>query len=150
MKRRKQNMKKVICLIAIALMIASVAFAAGKVRMTTKDLPGLKGTWAGILSFGQFEQGGTSPATLEILNDTVPVKAKFTITNVPQQIANMMGVKEGQNVYEGEGVITTQGTLFFTGPLKNFMEVGLISKDKINIRYIYNTVSGEGDFKKKK
>ena len=142
-------MKKMICLIAVALMVASVALAAPKMIITAKDLPALKGTWEGILGFGQFE-GGTSPAKLEILNDTVPVKVKFTITNVPQQIANQIGVQQGQNVYQGEGVLTTQGTLFFTGPLKNFMEVGLISKDKINIRYIYNTVSGEGDFKKKK
>lgn len=143
-------MKKVICLIAIALMIASVAFAAAKVRMTAKDLPGLKGTWTGMLSFGQFEQGGTSPATLEILNDTAPVKAKFTITNIPQQIASQVGLQAGQNVFEGEGAITTQGTLMFMGPQKNFIEVGLISKEKINVRYIYQTLSGDGDFSKKK
>ena len=68
-------MKKMICLIAVALMVASVALAAPKMIITAKDLPALKGTWEGILGFGQFE-GGTSPAKLEILNDTVPVKVK--------------------------------------------------------------------------
>ena len=140
-------MKKVICLIAIALMIASVAFAAMKI--TAKDLPGLKGTWEGILGFGAFE-AATSPAKLEILNETVPVKVKFTITNVPQQIASQTGLQQGQNVYEGEGVITTQGTLFITGPMKNFMEISLTAKDKIHLWYVYNVMKGDGDFKKKK
>jgi hypothetical protein len=143
-------MKKIICLLAVVLMIASVAFAAAKVKMTAKDLPGLKGTWEGILSFGITEQGGTSPAKLEILSDTVPVKGKFTITNVPQIVANQVGLQQGQNVFEGEGVLTTQGTLMFMGPQKNFIEVGLISKEKINVRYIYQSLSGDGDFKKKK
>lgn len=143
-------MKKIICLIAIALMVASVAFAAAKVKMTAKDLPGLKGTWEGILGFGMTEQGGTSPAKLEILSDTVPVKAKLTVTNVPDIVARQSGLQAGQNVFEGEGVITTQGTLMFMGPQKNFVEVGLISKEKINVRYIYQSLIGDGDFKKKK
>ena len=142
-------MKKMICLIAVALMVVSVALAAPKMPITAKDLPALKGTWEGILGFGQFE-GGTSPAKLEILNDTVPVKVKFTITNVPQQIANQIGVQQGQNVYQGEGVITTQGTLFFTGDLKNFMEISLTAKDKIHVWYIYNVMKGDGTLKKKK
>lgn len=141
-------MKKIICLIAVALMVASVALAAMKI--TAKDLPGLKGTWEGMLGFGVTEQGGTSPAKLEILSDTVPVKVKFTITNVPQQIAKQVGGQAGQNVFEGEGVITTQGTLFFTGPQKNFFEVSRIAKDKIHAWYIYNVMKGDGTFKKKK
>jgi hypothetical protein len=40
-------MKKIVCLIAVVLMIASVAFAAAKI--TAKDLPALKGTWTGML-----------------------------------------------------------------------------------------------------
>ncbi len=141
-------MKNIICVIAIALMVASVAFAAMKI--TAKDLPGLKGTWEGMLGFGVTEQGGTSPAKLEILSDTVPVKVKFTITNVPQQIARQVGGQAGQNVFEGEGVITTQGSLFFTGPLKNFFEISQIAKDKIHVWYIYNVMKGDGTFKKKK
>jgi hypothetical protein len=142
-------MKKMICLLVIALMIASVAFAAPAMKITAKDLPGLKGTWEGILGFGVGEQG-TSPAKLEILNDTVPVKVRLTVTNVPQQLATQIGVKEGQNVYEGEGVITTQGTLFFTGPQKNFFEVSQTAKDKIHLWYIYNVLKGDGTLKKKK
>ena len=143
-------MKKVICVIAIALMVVSVAFAAGKMMITAKDLPGMKGTWQGILGFGVTEQGGTSPATLEILNDTLPVKAKLTVTNVPQQIASQVGGQAGQNVVEAEGKITTQGTLIFTGPAGNFLTINLLAKDKIYINYMYNVMQGSGDFKKKK
>ena len=141
-------MKKMICLIAVVLMVASVAFAAMKI--TAKDLPSLKGTWEGMLGFGVTEQGGTSPAKLEILNDTAPVKIKFTITNVPEQIAKQVGGQAGQNGFEGEGVITTQGTLFFTGPAKNILEISQTAKDKLHVSYIYNVMKGDGTFKKKK
>lgn len=144
-------MKKVICLIAVALMIASVALAAKNVKMTAKDLAGLKGTWEGIIGFGTMEGGGTSPATLEILNDTVPVKAKLTIRSVPQQIASPVGLQVGQNVAENDkGAITTQGTLAFQGEAGVF-EVSLTSdKNKISVWYMYKVMKGEGDFKKKK
>ncbi|MGZ3593765.1 MAG: hypothetical protein ACXWMO_06660 [Syntrophales bacterium] len=143
-------MKKIICLLAVVLMIASVALAAPKMPITAKDLPGLKGTWSGVLGFGVTDQGGTSPATLEILSDTVPVKFKFTIRDIPQQIASQTGAQQGQNVVEGEFVLTSQGTLMFMGAAKNFFEVSLTSKDKINIWYIYNTMRGDGNFSKKK
>jgi len=48
-----------------------------------------------------------------------------------------------------EGVITSQGTLMFVGPQKNFFEVTLTGKGKINIWYVYRTLKGEGDFSKK-
>jgi hypothetical protein len=130
-------------------MVASVALAAPKMKITAKDLPSLKGTWEGILGFGMME-AATSPAKLEILNDTVPVKAKFTIRNLPQQLASQIGLQSGQNVFESDdGVITTQGTLIFTGPQRNFFEVTLTGKGKINIWYIFRMVKGEGSFKKK-
>ena len=44
-------MKKMICLLVIVLMIASVAFAAKKMMITPKDLAGLKGHWEGMLDF---------------------------------------------------------------------------------------------------
>jgi len=142
-------MKKIICLLAVVLMIASVVYAAPKMKITAKDLPGLKGTWEGILGFGMME-AGTSPAKLEILNDTVPVKAKLTIDNLPSNIAAASGLTAGQMVGESdEGVITSQGTLMFVGPQKNFFEVTLTGKGKINIWYVYRTLKGEGDFSKK-
>ena len=143
-------MKKVICLIAVALMVVSVAFAAGKMMITAKDLPDYKGTWQGILGFGETEQYGTSPATLEILNDAVPVKIKLTIANVPSYVAQQIGtIQAGQNVFEGQGVITSRGKLYFTGPTGNMLLITPVAKGKIYLQYMYNVIDGNGEFKKK-
>jgi len=144
-------MKKIICLVAVVLMIASVAFAAGKMKITAKDLPGLKGTWEGIVSFGEFEGGGTSPMKLEILNDAVPVKAKVTVTNIPDPIARLFSVQSGQNVFENDGgVITSQGTIFWASPQgTGFMEVSK-GENKINFWYFAKGLKGDATLKKKK
>ena len=144
-------MKKVICLIAIALMVASVALAAGKMKFTAKDLPGLKGTWEGIVSFGEFEGGGTSPMKLEILNDAVPVKAKLTVTNVPEQIAQRFGTQSGQNVFENDaGVITSQGTIMWGGSQgTGFFEVSK-GENKLHFWYFSKGLKGDATLKKKK
>ena len=143
-------MKKIICLLAVVLMIASVVYAAPKMKITAKDLPALKGTWTGVMGFGLLEAGSTSPCKLEILNDTVPVKAKITIENVPSQVAAATGLTAGQIVGESdEGVITSAGTLMFVGPQKNFIEITMTGKGKINVWYIYRSIKGEGDLKKK-
>jgi hypothetical protein len=142
-------MKKIICLIAVVLLIASVAYAA-KTRITAKNLPTVKGTWEGQLGFGLMEGGGTSPFKLEILNDTVPVKAKVTITNVPANVATEFGLQSGQNVGESdEGVITSQGTLMWVGPQKNFFEFTLTGDKKGDVWYIIRGLKGEGSLKKK-
>jgi hypothetical protein len=143
-------MKKIICLLAVVLMIASVVYAAGKMKIAAKDLPALKGTWTGIISFGTFEGGGTSPVTLEILNDAVPVKAKLTIQNVPEQVAKMYGTMTGQNVFEGDGgVISSQGTLMWVGPQGNVCELAQGEK-KLYLSYFFKGMKGEADLKKKK
>jgi len=144
-------MKKVICLIAIALMIASVAFAAGKMKFTAKDLPALKGTWEGIVSFGEFEGGTTSPMKLEILNDAAPLKAKLTVTNVPDQIAQRFGAQSGQNVFENDGgVLTSQGTIMWASPQgTGFFEISK-GENKINFWYFAKGLKGDATLKKKK
>jgi len=142
-------MKKIICLVAVVLMIASVAFAAGKMKITAKDLPGLKGTWEGIVSFGLFETGDTSPMKLEILNDAVPVKAKITITNVPDQVGKTYGLMSGQNVFEADnGLISSQGTLMWVGPQGNICEVSKGEK-KTFLWYYFKGMKGEATLKKK-
>jgi len=151
-KRRKQEMKKIICLLAVVLMIASVVYAAPKIKITAKDLPSLKGTWEGILSFGAMEQG-TSPVKLEILNDTVPVRAKLTITKVPDQLAQRLAITTGaggQVVMESdEGALTTAGTIMFTGPQKNFLELTKTGDKKIGLWYYWMGLKGDADLKKK-
>ena len=143
-------MKKIICLLLVVLMIGAVAYAAAKVKIAKKDLPALKGTCEGTIGFGLMEGGGTSPAKLEILNDTVPVKAKLTITNVPANVATEFQLPSGQNVAESEeGLITSQGTLLWVGAQKNFIELTMVSKDKVNVWYYVRGLKGEGDLKKK-
>jgi len=143
-------MKKIICLLIVVLMIASVGYAQKKMNIAAKDLPGLKGNWEGIISFSTTEAGGTSPMKLEILNDTVPVKAKITINNVPENVANMFGLQTGKNEAESaEGLITSQGTIMWIGPQKNFFEVTLTGEKKINVWYFLRGMKGEGSLKKK-
>lgn len=129
-------MKKIICLVVVVWMIAAVAIAAKKMVINEKNLPGLKGTWEGILSFGAGEKGRTSPVKLEILTDKVPVKAKLTITDMPNVVAMQFGDTGGQKVVEAdERIITSQGTLMWTGPAKNFFEVTLTSEKKLDAWY---------------
>src|SRR3989304_8907914 len=137
-------MKKIICLLIVVLLIASMAYAQKTMKIAAKDLPALKGTWEGSISFGVFEGGGSSAAKLEILNDTVPVKAKLTISQVPDQIARQIGVMGGQNVFESDdGIITTQGTLMFTGKqAKNFFEVSLAGEKKLKTWYYFQGLRG--------
>src|SRR5512139_3536787 len=110
-------------------MVVSVAFAAGKIKIAAKDLPGLKGTWVGMLDFG--DVGGvaaSSNCTLEILNDKVPVQAKLTILNVPDFVAPFLGIMSGRNEFNLEdGQITSHGTIFWISPEgeKNVFEVSM-------------------------
>jgi hypothetical protein len=141
-------MKKIICLLVVALMVASVAFAAAKMRITASDLPGLKGTWEGTLSWGEMGVAN-SVAKLEILNDAVPVKAKITISNIPDVIASRLGLM-GSTVFESdEGVITTQGTLMWAGPAKNFLEVSIKSEKRLLGWYYFRGVKGDVSLNKK-
>lgn len=144
-------MKKIICLVVVVLMIAGVAIAAKKMVITAKDLPGLKGTWEGTLGFGIMEQGGTSPAKLEILNDTVPVKARLTISNVPTDVAMQFGDSGGKKVGElDNGKITSQGTIMWIGAApENFFEVSLTGEKKLGAWYYFRGIRGDGTLKKK-
>ena len=145
-------MRKMICLLAVVVMIASVVYAAPKMKITAKDVPGLKGTWEGMLGFGMME-AATSPVKLEILNDTAPVKAKLTITKVPDELARRLAITTGaggQVVMESEeGSLTTAGTIMFTGPAKNFLEVTLTGEKKISLWYYWMGLKGDGNLKKK-
>ena len=142
-------MKKMICVVVVVLMIAAVAIAQKKTAITAKDLPALKGTYSGIISFGLVE-GDTSPCTLEILNDTVPIKAKLTIDNVKDQIASRIGIQGGKNVMENnDGALTTMGTIMFTGPEKNFLEVSSAGAKKVNLFYFFRGLRGDATLKKK-
>ena len=113
-------MKKILILLVVGLMIASVAYAQKAIKIDAKSLAAAKGTWEGSLSF---DVGVNCPAKLEILNDKVPVQAKLTLWNVPEQITQMLGTTGGTKTWENnDGKITTQGSLMWAGD-KNFIEI---------------------------
>ena len=142
-------MKKIVCTIAVVLMIASVVYAQKKAGITAKDLAGMQGTWAGMIAFGVFE-GESSACTLEILNDAVPVKAKLTVNQVPNTLAGQLGIMSGQNVFESDdGALTTQGTIMFTGPAKGFLEVSKSGEKKIKATYWFKGLKGDASLSKK-
>ena len=143
-------MKKIVCIIAVVLMIASVVYAQKKAGITAKDLAGMKGIWAGTISFGAFEQGGSSACQLEILNDAVPVKAKFTVNDVPAAVASSVSGTSGRNVMESDGgALTTQGTIMFTGGAGGFFEIIKSGEKKIKINYWFRSLKGDGILTKK-
>jgi hypothetical protein len=145
-------MKKIICIMVVVLMVVSVAYAqkAKKAGITAKDLAALKGTYTGMLSFGDFEGGGTSACTLEILNDTVPVKGKLTISSVPQVVASSMGLSTTpEPMTNDEGTLTTQGTIMFAGAAKNWLEVAKAGDKKVKVYYYFRGLKGDGTLTKK-
>ena len=143
-------MKKMICLLVIALMIGSVALAASK-KITPNDLAGLKGTWEGMLDFGLMGEGAASaPCKLEILNDAVPVHIILTISNIPDSVASQVGISGGTNVFESyDGVITSQGTLMWKGSQDTFLEISMGEK-RLSGPYWFRTVKGSVSLKRKK
>lgn len=140
-------MKKILILLLVVLMVASVAYAQKKMKIDAKNLPTLKGTWEGMLTF---QINVNCPAKLEILNDTVPVKGKLTITDIPPQITQMLGIQSGTHVSEiADGVITSQGTIMWVGPTKNFFEFNLTAAKKGAAWFYYNGARGDVTLSKK-
>jgi hypothetical protein len=152
-KKEGGKMKKIVCLVAIVLLIGSVVFAAQKAaKISEKNLASLQGRWEGTVNFGASVMGSTSaPATLEILNGTVPVKSKLTIQNVPEAVARAFGVSAGTtNVFEdNNGIITTQGALMFQGENKSYVKLTLSGEKKMRGEYYFRGIEGDMSFTKK-
>jgi len=147
-------MKKIVCIIAVVLMVASVVYAQTKAAkgITAQDLPAMKGTWRGMLSYGTVTDMGNSPAKLEILNDSVPLKSKLTVENPPAAATQALGLQSGTNTFETDGVITSHGTLLFADPKGTgvgFFEVTKSGDNKITIFWWYSWLKGTGSFTKK-
>jgi hypothetical protein len=144
-------MKKIICLTAVVLMVVSVAFAAGKMQIAAKDLPGLKGTWVGMLDFGDVGgRAASSNCTLEILNDKVPVQAKLTVLNVPDFVAPHLGTMSGKNEFNlNDGMITSQGSILWISPEKNVFELSMGREKYLDATYWYRTIKGTALLEKK-
>jgi hypothetical protein len=142
-------MKKIICVLAVVLMVVTVAYAQKKMAITAKDLPGMQGFWTGNVTFG-IQEGGGSSATLEIFNDKVPVQAKLTISQFPDALASSLGLSPGRNEFKSDdGTLTTQGTLLFTGATKSFFEVTKVGDKKLKCDYWLKGLRGDAVFTKK-
>jgi hypothetical protein len=103
-----------------------------------------------MLSWGTFEGGGSSACTLEILNDAVPVKGKLTISSVPKTVSELVGISTTPEPMTSEdGTLTTQGTIMFTGPAKNFLEISKSGEKKIKVYYYFRGMKGDGILTKK-
>jgi hypothetical protein len=129
-------MKKRICLVGIGLFLVSVVLvscAPVKTVITTSNLPTLRGTWQGWTTFSSF-QGDPVLTTMEINNDTVPIKGKIILYNVPQKIADIfpgVAIPAGNNITIdfANGEISSQGTLIGQSG-KNFLELTLLAGEK--------------------
>ena len=117
-------MKKIIVISAIALLCASVAFAA----ITKKDLAGMKGKYEGKASTGGNVQVNI---TVEILNDAEPVQAKATLSGFTGTVKSDWNISDPINAESKNGKITSAGTIWFQGEGGNFFEItSYNAKDK--------------------
>jgi hypothetical protein len=124
-------MKKIIFLSTIALLCASIVFAAG---FTKKNLAGLKGTWEGTAL------GGAKGAliTIEIMNDAEPLQGKVTLSTIPQDVQRDYNVPATITGESKNGKLTSAGTIMFLGAdPSNFFEITEINKDKKLVAWFY-------------
>ncbi len=131
-------MKKIAFLVIALMMVASVAFAE---NITTATLKDLKGTWAGVMTF---QAGVTCPITLVIQNDTVPVKATWTIEMIPDMVGTLLNIPSGTQKHSGgndEGKITTQGSIMWAAN-KNFLEV-FLKRNRLDGWFYANGARGD-------
>jgi hypothetical protein len=139
-KERSVSMKKIPCLIAVLLLFVEAIIAGCATAQTTKktltkdNLPILQGRWEGPAVFGV---GARTRLILDIYNDSLPLRGKISIQNIPEDAANIFpdGFEgSGWESYFDTGTITDKGGLIITGRGGNFGEFTLIegkSKDSL-------------------
>ncbi|HVP76698.1 MAG TPA: hypothetical protein VMV04_02280 [Thermodesulfobacteriota bacterium] len=133
-------MKKIACLIAILLLLAEAIITGCATAQRTKttlikdNLPILQGRWEGPAVFGV---GARTTLILDIYNDSLPLRGKIFIQNIPEDAANIFpdGFEgSGWESYFDTGTISDKGTLIITGRGGNFGEFTLVegkSKDSL-------------------
>jgi len=133
-------MKKIPCLIVVLLLlldaiIVGCATAPTTKKILTKDnLPILQGRWEGSAVFGV---GAHTTLILDIYNNSLPLRGKISIQNIPEDAANILpdGFEGSEwESYFDTGTITDKGGLIITGRGGNFGEFTLVeskSKDSL-------------------
>jgi hypothetical protein len=141
-------MKRAIYLVGMGLLLVSVALLSCtpvKTVITKSNLPALRGTWEGWTTFSSFE-GNPVVTTMEINNDTIPIKGKIFLYNLPQKVADVfpgVALSPGNNITMdfANGEISNQGTLIGRSG-KNFLELTLLAGKKMKMSgwfYYYGT-----------
>jgi hypothetical protein len=128
-------MKRIPCLIAVLLLLVeAIIVGCATVPTTTtiltkKNLSILEGRWEGSAVFA----GGVhTTVTLDIYNDSIPLKGKVSIQNIPKEAANIFpdGFEgSGWESYFDTGTITDKGGLIIRGRGGNFGEFSLIESE---------------------
>lgn len=151
-------MKKRIFLVGIGLLLVSVASLScapvQKTMITKSNLSTLKGTWQGWTTFSSF-QGNPVLTTVEINNDTVPIKGKINLINLPQRVADIfpgvaLSASNNITIDFANGQISDQGTLIGqTG--QNFLELTLLAGEKMKMNgwFYYYGAKGTVELTKK-
>ncbi|MBP1697573.1 MAG: hypothetical protein H6Q41_2761 [Deltaproteobacteria bacterium] len=151
-------MKKRICFVGIGLLFVSVVMMScapvQKTILTKNNLPTLKGTWQGWTTFSSV-QSSPIRTTLQITNDTVPVRGNITLNNLPGAVASIFpaDAKTAGNdvtIDFKNGMISDQGTLIGqTG--QNFLELTLSvgEKTRMNGWFYYYGAKGTVELTKK-
>lgn len=128
-------MKTIPCLIAVLLLLVE-AIIPGCVTapttttiLTKSNLAILEGRWEGSAIF---TEGIRTTATLDIYNNSLPLKGKVSIQNIPREAANIFpGGFEGSEweSYFDDGTVTDKGGLIIRGRGGNFGEFSLIESE---------------------
>lgn len=151
-------MKKTICLTGMVLFLVSMVWVScapvQKTVLTKDNLATLKGTWQGWTTFSSV-QSSPVRTTLQITNDTVPVRGKITLESLPGAVASIFpaDAKTAGNdvtIDFKNGMISDQGTLIGQSG-QNFLELTLSvgEKMKMNGWFYYWAAKGTMGLTKK-
>lgn len=130
-------MKKVICFVGTSLLLISIismACVSTKIKpeaITNYNMCLLKGKWEGSSTFGSVANSIQVPTTMEIYNETVPLKGKLTMHNVPRTLLTQLNQLPAKPTPSGDvtfefrdGNINEQGN-FMSNQRENHIELTL-------------------------
>ena len=142
-KKGGEAMGKAIRFVGISLLLVStiwIGCSLTKTKPTTITKSNtclLKGKWEGVTSFGSVANNVRVPTTMEIYNDTVPLKGKLTMHNVPPAVFNLFVPKP--NTLSGDATIEfVDGNINERGNLVgkqggNYFELTLVVGPKLRM-----------------
>jgi len=147
-------MRKLVCLsMIVALLVSMTVVLATAQTKTTKltkeNAKVLKGTWQGNM---EFASGLSCLFVMTVDNDTVPLKGKLSMQNIPAGRADLFPGGFSGTTYEGpydNGLITNKGTLIISGQGGNFGEWTLKGEKQLTGWFYFYGTQGTFNLKKK-